>query len=195
MFHISRKDLGGEVTLTPKIPANMLLKVQECDTQRVCFSPTIQQCLVGIIGYEISWEATLLEAWIKSSNHIYTVYQTVEDLTPAPSLEGSDYHLTQEHWSLNPIAVTRLGFINNIDFETFKRCELLPHPLVLSQTDRDAGYAKLTEEQNDLLEKWYSHDFMRDPNDKKQRKEFVTEEDILAAFTRAIEHVSKGDLI
>jgi hypothetical protein len=161
MFHVSRQDLGEEFTLTPKIPANTLLKIQECNTFRVCFSPSIRQCLIGIVGYEISEEATLLESWVKSGRYVYTVYTTDKSLVSAPYLEGSDYVITQEHWSLEPISVTRLGFLNPINYETFKKFDLLPYPPTITQQERDSSWATLTQEQNDLIEKWYSHDYMR----------------------------------
>lgn len=161
MFHVSKQDVGESPILTPKIPLNMFK--EECGkTHRVCFSPSVEKCMVGIVGYVISWEATLLEAWVKAPNFTYTVYTTDDPVIKPISNESRDQSLIDEHWSLVPISVTRLGYLNYSDFETFKRFEILQQAMSLSRDQLLASYSKLTDQQRDLQDKWYSHDYMRD---------------------------------
>ena len=59
MFHVSKRDLGEYITLTPRVPKNAT-KTEDRITPRVCFSPTVEQCVIGIVGYGISQDITFL---------------------------------------------------------------------------------------------------------------------------------------
>ena len=113
MFHVSSIDLGKVIEMIPKIPHSRS-EGEESTIPRVCFAPTIKQCLMGIDGID---ETGLLKR-LKNKKyqlwmHNYTVYQcnTPELLIPAGSARVPDFHRTCEHWSLVPIMVERIGVV------------------------------------------------------------------------------------
>lgn len=110
MYHVSRIDLGARVTLMPRVPENAGL--EECKvTQRVCFSPSLWQCLVGMVGTSrVSAIITDLFAEHLLSGLNPAIYMTQKKLhEPARVL---DYGVTGEMWSVDPIQVTRVGYLD-----------------------------------------------------------------------------------
>lgn len=105
MFHVSKRDLGEKVILTPSIPRDTA-KGEDRVTPRVCFAPTVEQCVIGIVGYGISQDITFLGAFsiLANSQWCPTVYKTEEVLFEPDWV--SDFHITHEEWALDPIEVS-----------------------------------------------------------------------------------------
>jgi hypothetical protein len=58
MYHVSRIDLGNAPILTAKVP-ECSLPEREGRKPRVCFAPTIEQCLLSLVAHR---GATLADA-------------------------------------------------------------------------------------------------------------------------------------
>ena len=109
-YHVSPKDFGETVTFNPRVPPTA--NSAECETPRVCFAPTIWQCLMAIEGTSSAYTAIgdcVYQAAHKGTNP--TVYGTRARLTPPPKLV-SDFARTGEMWSLKPIKLRRLGYLD-----------------------------------------------------------------------------------
>lgn len=110
-FHVSHADLGERVIMTPRIPYSA--NPAECpNTKRVCFAPTVWQCLAGICGTS-KFSCILNELLYHSipSGLQPAVYVTRRKLVTPPKLV-SDYEFTGEVWSLEPIEVVRIGYVD-----------------------------------------------------------------------------------
>lgn len=114
MYHISRKDLGNTTILSPQIPDSSISS-REGKKPRVCFSPSLRQCLHSLASLNNCTEADSIVELLPSKylrripNPV--VYVTNRILVkPRQSL--SDFKLTEEHWSLLPIKVRRKGYID-----------------------------------------------------------------------------------
>lgn len=134
MFHVSRQDLGHIVTLTPRIPRSA--SKSECLlTPRVCFSPTVEQCVIGIVGYAVSQEITFLGAFTELANASWcpTVYHTDETLFKPKQV--SDFHITHEEWALAPITVERIGYIDCMAMVKHRKIIIVDEPVYVSYAD------------------------------------------------------------
>lgn len=107
-YHISKTDLGELVILTPKVPTSFN-KVYECSvTNRVCFSPSIIQCMIAIGGSDSI--GVFLEDYYKlERNPVIYVTESHELITP---IQVGDFSLTGELWSTSDIEVNRVGYID-----------------------------------------------------------------------------------
>lgn len=136
MFHVARRDLGPSLVLEPRIPINA--SKTECQkTPRVCFAPTVEQCVIGIVGYAIRRDITYLGAFLELANSQWcpTVYYTHDDLyCPDPT---SDFLITEEHWALDPVSVERIGYINCLDMVRKKIITVCDHPTYVSYPDHE----------------------------------------------------------
>jgi hypothetical protein len=117
MFHVSRKDLGESAIFEVGFPLSDASK--EHNEARVCFSPSVRQCLRGIAGFTVTTEANVLNELMpfnwKPRFLNPTVYETTKKLVKAPTTK-SDFSITEEHWSLKDIKLKRVGYI---DLRTF----------------------------------------------------------------------------
>ena len=113
MYHISKVDLGEYVTLEPRLPDSADGN-SEGNKLRVCFSPSVAQCLHSLHSGKDCTEADVLEEFIpgawKPRITNPAVYVTQRVLVKPPSV--SDFELTGEHWSLRPINVKRIGYVD-----------------------------------------------------------------------------------
>ena len=118
MYHVSRTDLGKKVILTAKVPP--CAGKGECQkTKRVCFSPSIRQCLKSIVSIEdASFSDIVFEFLLYRKGKILNpaIYSTQKALyLPKVNLDFSketDLLKNQEQWSLKDIEVTRMGYLD-----------------------------------------------------------------------------------
>lgn len=113
MYHVSKKDLGESSLFDVNFP--MSDASNEHDKPRVCFSPTIRQCLRGIAGCTVTTEADVLNelmpfSWEPQFTNP-SIYMTTKKLIKAPTTK-SDFLITEEHWSLKNIKLKRIGYID-----------------------------------------------------------------------------------
>ncbi len=121
-FHLSKVDLGEQVVLEPKVPESAV--TPECvSTPRVCFAPTLFQCLISISGS--SNTASAMTEFLYSHKTQFnnpTVYSTTSRKLILPKYpKCSDYQSTGEHWSLRPIKVRRLGYLDMTQLLLYQR--------------------------------------------------------------------------
>ncbi len=96
-----------------QVPSNA--NPQEPKEPRVCFAPTVAQCVQGIVsGRKATEDLVLIELMPGSfckrwANPV--VYKTRKALFK-PSSTIADFDLTEEHWSLKPIEVRRHGYVD-----------------------------------------------------------------------------------
>jgi hypothetical protein len=150
MFHVSKRDLGHILTLTPQIPRSA--GNDEClITPRVCFSPTVEQCVIGIVGYGVSHDITFLAAFSVLANAGWcpTVYYTDEDLIEPDRV--SDFHITQEHWALDPVKVERIGYIDCMAMLKHKRIDIVDTPKYVSCAEQELAYCICDKDRKLLL--------------------------------------------
>lgn len=102
MYHVSVYYLGKKVTLTPRVPSTVMPN-EDNETPRVCFAPSVEQCLLGIHGV-----ATIDKTYTNKVG--WFLYHTDEILEPAGS-RVPDYHRSKEHWSLTSIEVKFVGVV------------------------------------------------------------------------------------
>lgn len=156
MYHVSRRDLGHIVTLTPQIPRSATK--DECHlTPRVCFSPTVEQCVMGIVGYGLSQDITFLGAFMELANASWcpTVYHTDETLFEPEWV--SDFHITHEEWALAPITVERIGYIDCMAMVEHKRIEIVEQPVYISQAEQILAHS-ISDTDRTLLLKALEHE-------------------------------------
>jgi hypothetical protein len=107
MYHVSLKNIGNIVQMTPKVPSSR--NPSECNvTKRVCCSPTIEGCLKGLDGIKD------LSGSIANHQTVY-LYQTNAKATPATEI--FDFHRTQEHWITTLEDFFLVGAFKLINFE------------------------------------------------------------------------------
>lgn len=137
MFHIARMDLGPYPTLIPRIPLNR--GKSECPyTKRVCFAPTPEQCVIGIVGFGLNKYRTFVASFFELAHEerCATLYYTDEDLYEPDPI--GDFHITQEHWALDPITVERIGYLDCPSLITERRVEILEHPVYVDRVTVDS---------------------------------------------------------
>lgn len=119
-YHVSVIDLGREVTLTAKVPESA--GPEECQTtKRVCFAPTLWQCLVSSQGTSypildvVETQRTKRYGWIKTKDQETipnpAVYVTHAKLKRPPQ-SASDFAKTDERWSVGDTWVERVGYVD-----------------------------------------------------------------------------------
>jgi hypothetical protein len=138
-YHVSDANLGRTVTLVPKLPGTAGPK--ECArTPRVCFSPTVWQCLVGKEGTAST--AAILHGLLYQVSKAKigdviaqpAVYRTEATLHKCTAKQVPDIKVSGEHWSKVPIKVKLDGYIdlqkllkvgpNTIKVQLTKTCTL-----------------------------------------------------------------------
>ena len=103
MFHVSRQFIGQSVIMKPQIPKSAP-NYEDRTIPRICISPTIEQCVIGIAGTDIKSALKL----IKSKDwYIYTTNSW--DYIPAKDV--FDHLDTEEHWLLEPTKFIFYGTI------------------------------------------------------------------------------------
>jgi hypothetical protein len=114
MYHVSRFELGVSPTLVPRIPSSAVTE-REGDHHRVCFAPTIKQCLRSIESGSKATTFNVISEFLprKWSEDLTNpiVYVTRKTLVKAPA-DKSDFGVTEEHWSLVPIKVQFRAYID-----------------------------------------------------------------------------------
>lgn len=125
MYHISAYYLGKKIVLMPKVPSTVMAD-EDNETARVCFAPSIEQCLLGIRGTK-SIDKTY------TGQYGYFLYSTEETLEPAGT-RVPDFYRTNEHWSLKPVKVKFVGVVyfdkkTNILSVDYSRGELVKKEL------------------------------------------------------------------
>lgn len=110
-YHVSDKDLGDKFEFTPRFPSTA--NPAECSkTKRVCFAPTVWQCMIGICG--TSAVSDIIQQFLYTAVEKGTqpaVYETRRVLVKPPKIV-SDYKVTGEMWSTVPITCKRRGYID-----------------------------------------------------------------------------------
>lgn len=100
LYHVSEVNLDGK-TLMPKVPNNYLVKnsYEDNTTKRVCFSSSINGCLMGM---SMNLEGKEL--------YIHTPLRNYEYISPTVQ-EVPDSHITKEKWVLKPVNLKCIGKI------------------------------------------------------------------------------------
>lgn len=100
MYHLSTKNLHGKV-LTPRIPVNFFTKngYEDSKTARVCFTPTIDQCLMAI-----SQNLEGVELYVHVPMEKHKVYKPSVKQVP-------DSKVTGELWVKEPVKIKCIGKI------------------------------------------------------------------------------------
>lgn len=138
-YHISAKDHGAKFEFTPKVPATA--GPRECQvTERVCFSPTVWQCLIGVCGTSkfIAIAYELLYVALRDGTQP-VVYQTRAKLTPPPKLV-TDFKVTGEMWSLKPITCYRRGYVDLLHLITQRKIKIVQTQDAAISKDFYAGW-------------------------------------------------------
>lgn len=119
MYHVSRVYLGLKPTFEPRIPTYM--SDEECKkTPRICVSPSVTQCLLGIQGI------TQLRHLAMELNSGWYVYET--KLKGRAAKKVSDFGITEEHWILEPTQFNYVGKVVRLcrnDFAIFKNKKII----------------------------------------------------------------------
>src|SRR6266705_221931 len=115
-YHVSQIDHGKTFVMEPRYPQSAVGN-REVNRPRVCFAPTIAQCLYAIVG----------------AGDLVCIGDALRELLPPPSKDGayqnpvvyaterrlskppqhlSDYAITGERHSYTPIEVVRVGYLS-----------------------------------------------------------------------------------
>lgn len=110
MFHVSRQFIGQSVMMKPQIPRTAP-NYEDRTIPRICISPTIEQCLMGIAGANLQEALTLLKGkdW-----YIYTT----DSWDYIPAKDVFDHIDTEEHWFLQP---TKFHFYGTVCSQSAKK--------------------------------------------------------------------------
>jgi len=110
LYHLSREKYsdGWEGhTLAPSVPSNFMTKngCEDSETKRVCFSPTISQCLTAM-SENLKGKTLYVYAASKTANAVDT-----QNTNPGAPRYVPDCHITGEKWVLEPVKVYYVGTI------------------------------------------------------------------------------------
>lgn len=119
MYHLSKKYLGDDVILTPKVPVNADLD-SEGDIPRICFSTNVFYCVRGIIGCKRIRILGLVEFKNKIVSQLDdeeeelklvnpSIYVTTKKLYIPPA--HGDFRYNKEYWALENTEVKFIGFL------------------------------------------------------------------------------------
>lgn len=107
MFHVSRKFIGQSVIMKTQIPRSAP-DFEDRTTPRICISPTIEQCVMGISGTSIKDALKLIK------NQDWYIY-TTDSWDYIPAKDVFDHNDTEEHWLLEP---TKFNLYGSICFQS-----------------------------------------------------------------------------
>lgn len=137
-YHLSRIDHGDKFEFTPKLPGSANPK--ECkQTKRVCFSPTLWQCMIGVCGTPNL--AGIIEEFLLVAEKYGTqpvVYETRRKLFAPKTV--SDYAVTGEVWALEPITCRRKGYVDLMYLILHGKVKLRKEPTIVINKDFYAGW-------------------------------------------------------
>ncbi|WYW01801.1 hypothetical protein Voja6_00169 [Pseudomonas phage vB_PpuM-Voja-6] len=145
-YHVSEKDIGKHVTLKAKVPSGR--NHDECaETLRVCFSPTVWQCLgarigaadIGSVVREAVYQTRKADRKLGKINNP-AVYFTDKKLFKPKAV--SDFAKTKEHWSKVDIEVERAGFVDIKTLMTTGRIEITNRRQSSVKEDFYAGWSQ-----------------------------------------------------
>lgn len=120
MYHISDTYLGRKPLLTPRIPRVAKESGENIRTKRICVSPSIEQCVLGIDGVSYM-ESSSLEV-----GKSWYVYQTTKKGKPARKVQ--DFDTTEEHWIKEETRFEYFGKLfrfQESDFAVLKNREII----------------------------------------------------------------------
>jgi hypothetical protein len=120
MYHISDTYLGRKPLLTPRIPRVAKESRENIRTKRICVSPSIEQCVLGIDGVSYM-ESSSLEV-----GKSWYVYQTTKKGKPARKVQ--DFDTTEEHWIKEETRFEYFGKLfrfQESDFAVLKNREII----------------------------------------------------------------------
>ena len=103
MFHVSRQFIGQSVVMKPQIPRSAP-QFEDRTIPRICVSPTIEQCMIGISG-------TILKEALKLIKHKDWYIYTTSSWDYMPAKDVFDHIDTEEHWFLEPTKFQLYGTI------------------------------------------------------------------------------------
>lgn len=97
LYHISKKDLGDQILLTPRIPKHKD-KYEDSTTPRVCCCPTIPGCIHAIPDFIFDGQSTT----ITNTLYVYGAHIPVEYIIQPGYTMVSDAWFTGELWVTHP---------------------------------------------------------------------------------------------
>lgn len=120
MYHVSDTYLGLKPLFEPKVPRNAEFNGEDYTTKRICVSPTIKQCVLGIDGIK-NIQSTSLNVGCS-----WYVYRTLTKGLPAETIY--DFETTEEHWIDKTERFQyfgRLCRISDSDLAVFKKRKII----------------------------------------------------------------------
>lgn len=109
LFHLSFIDKLHSTTMYPRVPNSAVNGYEDCITDRICFSNSIDNALAALQGC-----AGRYYVYIPKNMELMNLYHPSVD-------EVFDAHITKEVWCLNPVEVVCIGsIINNGVIEMIK---------------------------------------------------------------------------
>jgi hypothetical protein len=105
LYFLSSQNMNNK-TLRPRIPDNFLTKnnYEDNETKRVCFAPSINQCLIGL-----SMNCKDKEFYVHTPDNI----DNYEVINPT-KFQVPDCKITNEKWILEPVKIICIGKIKVI---------------------------------------------------------------------------------
>lgn len=102
LFFISEDDLDGEI-LEPRVPDNFFTKngYEDGETPRVCFTPSVDKCLMAI-----SQKCAGIEFYVFSPEEV-----SEENIYKPTVEEVPDSEITDEIWITCPVKIKKVGKI------------------------------------------------------------------------------------
>lgn len=120
MYHVSAVYLGKKPLFEPRVPRNAEYNCEDYTTKRICVSPTIKQCVLGIDGIQ-NIESTSLDVGCS-----WYVYRTSDKGIPAEAIH--DFETTEEHWIEEATRFQYFGRLHRIsesDLAVFKNRKII----------------------------------------------------------------------
>ena len=112
LYHVRHRDiLEGEAykakkwKVYPRVPKDRM-DGEDDSTPRICFAPTVEKCLMAVIGWDMP-----VEKWKMRPYHL-SVYAYTSDQWVKPTEEQvPDQHITVEHWLTSPCTMRYIGVV------------------------------------------------------------------------------------
>ena len=139
-YHVTPADHGPEVVFEPRIPSSAFHGMEDQTIPRVCFAPTIEQCLMAIAGID-DWVHALFETgmapvrvksklvkgkrapgkltYVPRPVYVYAIHGRCKVVKPTRK-QVRDSHITDEVWRTVPTKLRMVGEIDLSSIETGK---------------------------------------------------------------------------
>lgn len=122
-FHVTDKDYGPAVTFSPRVPNDKRPSWEDGITPRICFSPSIEQALMGCMGvncpiegvHDLSYyskrEGKRFTSHHRPYIYVYAISGRHKVVTPTRK-QVRDVGITGEVWRVQPTTLRKFGRID-----------------------------------------------------------------------------------